>query len=177
MKDFFSQVSADAWVQSIGTVIGAFLGALLAGAISLLIYRRDMRWKRRKEFRGFYRNYVAYYRRHIEGVLDLIGRIELDPPDFKRNELLIGALSETIDYVKGFYLKHVEKESPADLYADFEKLYHALIMVQTFSKYLKNEDEFFTFSQAFNITEIVANSADQVKRLVKLIDGKAKKYE
>lgn len=41
MKSFLQSVSPDAWVSSIGTIIGSFLGALIAGIIAISINRKN----------------------------------------------------------------------------------------------------------------------------------------
>lgn len=58
---FFEHVSHDAWIQSIGTIIGAFLGALTAGIITIKIHQIERKRAENEDRVEQLNTFISFY--------------------------------------------------------------------------------------------------------------------
>ncbi|MFB4166062.1 hypothetical protein ACE1TI_20270 [Alteribacillus sp. JSM 102045] len=131
-EGFWACISPDAWLQTFGTIIGAFLGTLLAGFISLHLYLKKQKDQTKNETRGFKRKFILHYYAKTKTVLAIAKDISFaSEPSYIRHE----ALYVLINDLKKYYLREVEPVTPIDLHPYFEEIYMKLVNIQTFTKY------------------------------------------
>lgn len=85
ISEFFSNVSADAWVNSVGTLLGAFAGALIAGMISMKAARKQINYDQKKEIRNEYSNFMKFQEEYQKIITPALGNIELMEKHFEEN--------------------------------------------------------------------------------------------
>lgn len=78
-QGFWNCISPDAWVQSIGTLIGSFLGALIAGGIAIYILNSQLRHDTKKDRKSEYNSYMKFneqYQRNLSPIMGNLGLIK-----------------------------------------------------------------------------------------------------
>lgn len=74
---FWNCVSPDAWVSSTGTLLGAFLGALLAGLISLKISKRNIEIDERREKVNELEKFLKFNEKYEKNLVGIIGNFNV----------------------------------------------------------------------------------------------------
>ncbi|MFB5662641.1 hypothetical protein [Alteribacillus sp. HJP-4] len=166
---FWSDVSADAWVQVFSTVLGAFIGTLLAGVISVWLYTKEQRDRMKVETKGFKRNFILYYTPRIKAALQLAKEVDLRDNDFSKNERRYYALNEVINEAKRYYLRELEPLTLIERHELFEDIYMNLVNIQTFSRYTTNEANYTLYAEIMGIDKIMTQSIERIEARMKEI--------
>ncbi|WP_230163492.1 hypothetical protein, partial [Peribacillus simplex] len=78
-EGFWSCISPDAWIQSIGGLIGTFLGALIAAMISIRILKSQINHEHKKELKNEYNMLMKFnesYLRILSPIMNNLTVIE-----------------------------------------------------------------------------------------------------
>ena len=75
--DFLGKVSADAWVQSFGTLLGSFLGALLAGGFAILVLNSQVKAEEKKSLQDEFNRFMKFYEKYMKNLSPMLGNFRV----------------------------------------------------------------------------------------------------
>ncbi|UOQ43300.1 hypothetical protein MUN89_15420 [Halobacillus salinarum] len=167
---FWKCISPDAWLQTVGGLSGAFLGTLLAGLVSLFLYKRELKEQKIEKFSGFKRNYIVYFRSNLCHLLQLMEDRGMETEGNELPVYVLQIVKEKNNEIKRFYLRELEPETPILLYKNFELIYEQLINITNACQLLLLQKEQEEVPAVFNVKEILRESLTVIRETLEEID-------
>ncbi|MGG0412960.1 hypothetical protein [Peribacillus simplex] len=76
-EGFWSCISPDAWIQSIGGLIGTFFGALIAAIISIHILKSQIKHENKKELKNEYNMLMKFNEKYLRTVSPIMANLTI----------------------------------------------------------------------------------------------------
>ncbi|MCY9005642.1 hypothetical protein [Peribacillus frigoritolerans] len=130
-EGFWSCISPDAWIQSIGGLIGAALGAFLGGLGAYLIFISEKK-RNEQEINSLFRRKYYPKREWLELVIEQIGLFIENYDDNSLNLPKIKIIKGIIDKARELLLTIQEEAIPESVYRNYFNICEVLARASSF---------------------------------------------
>ncbi|MFQ3543946.1 hypothetical protein Q7A53_07655 [Halobacillus rhizosphaerae] len=169
-QEFWASISPDAWLQTAGGIIGAFVGTLLAGLISIFLYKKEAQDQRVEKFSHFKRNYLIYFRNKVISLVELLE--ESEKINLKQSPFQLKMIKVKNEEVKRYYLMNLEPCVPIELHESFEHMYGQIVNIESFIHLIYGHHDAEELITLLNLLPIMNESIQEISHTLDLIDTK-----
>lgn len=141
-EGFWSCISPDAWIQSVGGLIGTFLGALMAAWISIRILKSQINQENKKELKNEYNMLMKFNENYLRIVTPILKNLTLIEGYLKEDNMvdfksLMGAnetMALELEQIDTSSLSYIAENKVNMINSGIEKVMYQLIFLKKLGK-------------------------------------------
>lgn len=169
MLGFWSEVTPDAWIQTVGTIIGSFLGAYLAGKYAINVMKEQFRRQQRDKNEEFIKQItnfsisVRIILREFGEILDILDKENKEYVDIQEVQRHTFKIDEHIEKIQAID----EKVFSVDTYITYKQMLSKIKSAKTVAAGLVGLSWAKWYRNRSSIKKIVRNGCSSFKFRVK----------